>query len=1004
MKKKISFIAAAAMLTTTLFGNSVFAAKLSDVTDNNRYRNAIITLNKMSVIDGYDDGTFKPEGQIKRGEFTKLLMTAMGYGNNTTEPTEFSDVSDHWAKCYIKTAYDLKIINGFEDGTFKPDDLVTYEQALKMMVCALNYGISAEAQGGYPAGYIKEADNLKLTTNVISQAASEPALRQVIAQVVYNALEVEMMEYNNGSGLWEKSGKNLLNDYMKVKKLRGIIIGAEDTKANECTVTLLKNQIAVKPSVGSNEIVVINVGDFEDKTIGEFAKLIGNEMTFYYRQGDNEADKELKILDDETSKNSTLTVNYKKFSSCDGKNFKYVNGPTTKSLKLDNDITIIYNGQAVSLNTPIEVESKKDGGTNVSASTVSDLLGYWLGSNEEYRIRGDVTFTDTGDDGTQNIVSINDYKTMIAYKAPTSTNYRLQNKLNSKEYIDLDPEDISRTIYIERDGKEIAATDIKADSVVSYTQSLDGSVLNVYVSNEKVTGTVNSISSTDMTITISNKEYDLGSDCIADIQDKEGKTLTTGAEGTFYIDKLGEVVYGTLKATVENPYAYITKITDAPDEDTAYLALYLPSVTTKGTSTYKLANKVKMNGSLLTYTEVVSTLDQIADDANEDETASGVYVSGTAANTQYSQPVRVKVSGKEITEINTLDASTNVQNDDASRLVRYKNLAKLYYSGSNFREGGSTGNIQFSVNSKTTVLFVPQDRLEAGDYTKKTASNAFTGGGTYWVEAYDVNKSNVASLVIVYGKSNANINVPTYSSSYSIVAKSADDLYDEQEDTTTKSVTVYQNSTTTKSLTALNGSEFADVKPGDIIQYSTDDDNKILQRKNIMKFADIEAVLDGGVYDWTETVAQTEENQWQKYKFDFKFPKTDVTSARDDYFQTMTSDASKAYSEVCIYNVYQLLEDDNGNVNKFYVTKEGFTNGGQLEDDVQYDEISVSSSTKFLRMEGAGNSVAFNTNAEGTEDAFTARDLKDAMHYGSDCSKIVVIRINSTIQQIIVLP
>lgn len=1013
MKKKISLIAAAAMLTTSLFGNSVFAAKLSDVTDNNRYRNAIITLNKMAVIDGYEDGTFKPEGQIKRGEFTKLLMTAMGYGANTTEPTEFSDVKDHWAKCYIKTAYDLKIINGFEDGTFKPDDLVTYEQALKMMVCALNYGVSAEAQGGYPAGYIKEADDLKLTSNVVSQAASEPALRQIIAQVVYNALEVEMMEYNSGKGMWEKSDKTLLNDYLKVKKVRGTLIGAEDTKTNECNVTLIKDQIAVKPVSGSSDIIVLNLGGFEDKTIGEFAKLLGNEMTFYYRQGDNDADKELKILDDETSKNSTLTVNYKNLSSCDGKTFKYVDGPSTKSLKLADDVTVIYNGQAIS-GFPITVKARR-GGSDTTANSMSELLGYWLGSDDKYSIRGEVKFTDTGDTGVQKIVSINDYKTMIAYKSPTTSNYRLQNKLKSAEYIDLNPDDISRTIYIEKNGKAIKATEIKADDVVSYAESIDGSILNVYVVSETITGTVNSINDTEGTITISNKEYDLGEGCKEYIHEKEGKTLSSGQEGTFYLDKLGAVVYGKLKAVAENPYAYITAVNEASAEDTAYVTLYLPTTSTKGTSTYKLASKVKINGvQYKTYSEAVAQLKATAAAANPDASVSGLYTSGTVENADYSQPVRVKVSGNEISEINTLDSSELSQNEDSAKIVRYKELKKYYYNSSNFRTGGSNGSLEFTVNSKTTVLFVPQDRSEKNEYTKKTPSNAFKGDANYWVEAYDVNKSNVASLVIMYG-SNTRLNTPDASTAYSIVAKKAEDVYDSAEDTTTSKITVYENNTQTKSWTALNSSEFSDVAPGDVIQFAYDDDNKIQQRKNIIKYSDVEAVLndtagravdyDGTsrteIYNWNEETTQTAENQWQKYKFDFKFPKSNLTGATDSYYVTTTTGIPK--SQICIYNVYKLIEDSNGAVNKIYVTKEGFE-GGQLREDVVYDEVSIASNTKFLRMEGSGNNVTFSPYSDGIEEAFTARELKDSDHYGADCSKVMVVKISNTVRQIVVLP
>ena len=190
---------AVVMIMTHLLSIVSFA-DFSDVKEDNPYRQAIITLTKLGIINGYEEEdktfTFRPEGEITRAEFTKMLITALGRGGYTTEPTEFSDIDGHWARYNIKAAYDMKIINGFDDGTFRPDEQVTYEQALKMVVCTLGYIDFAEGKGGWPNGYTTQANELKLTKGITGQKNSEPALRQVIAQVVYNALEVKKMEKN----------------------------------------------------------------------------------------------------------------------------------------------------------------------------------------------------------------------------------------------------------------------------------------------------------------------------------------------------------------------------------------------------------------------------------------------------------------------------------------------------------------------------------------------------------------------------------------------------------------------------------------------------------------------------------------------------------------------------------------------------------------------------------------------------------------------------------------
>lgn len=106
------------MTLSVICQTSVFAA-FSDVGDDNTYKDAITTLTKLKVIDGYEDGTFKPDGQITRAEFTKLIVFILGYKDLAYDSSDFTDVdASHWAKNYIQTAYNLGIIAGMGDGTF----------------------------------------------------------------------------------------------------------------------------------------------------------------------------------------------------------------------------------------------------------------------------------------------------------------------------------------------------------------------------------------------------------------------------------------------------------------------------------------------------------------------------------------------------------------------------------------------------------------------------------------------------------------------------------------------------------------------------------------------------------------------------------------------------------------------------------------------------------------------------------------------------------------------
>ena len=82
----------------------------------------------IGLMMGYDDGSFKPDNNVTRAEFVCALVKAMNY-EITQYDGMFSDVeSEDWYQGYIAAAVAKGIINGFEDGTFCPDDCITREQ------------------------------------------------------------------------------------------------------------------------------------------------------------------------------------------------------------------------------------------------------------------------------------------------------------------------------------------------------------------------------------------------------------------------------------------------------------------------------------------------------------------------------------------------------------------------------------------------------------------------------------------------------------------------------------------------------------------------------------------------------------------------------------------------------------------------------------------------------------------------------------------------------------
>ncbi|MDP2873615.1 MAG: S-layer homology domain-containing protein [Bacillota bacterium] len=124
----------------------------SDVSPDHPAAGAIAHLVSVGAISGYPDGTYRPSSQVTRAEFAKLVVEAAGWTRGTGEPPPFADSAGHWAAQlgYIQAAVRAGAINGFPDGTFRPQDPVTRAQALKMAAAACGLREEPAPPGGYP--------------------------------------------------------------------------------------------------------------------------------------------------------------------------------------------------------------------------------------------------------------------------------------------------------------------------------------------------------------------------------------------------------------------------------------------------------------------------------------------------------------------------------------------------------------------------------------------------------------------------------------------------------------------------------------------------------------------------------------------------------------------------------------------------------------------------------------------------------------------------------------
>lgn len=116
----------------------------SDVKKGDWYNNAVSTLVKAKVLSGYPDGSFRPNAPITRAEMAAIASRFdEATGAQVTEKN-FTDIAGHWAEKSIRLAAGHGWVNGYPDGTFRPERFITRAEAMKLINYVLERAVDKE--------------------------------------------------------------------------------------------------------------------------------------------------------------------------------------------------------------------------------------------------------------------------------------------------------------------------------------------------------------------------------------------------------------------------------------------------------------------------------------------------------------------------------------------------------------------------------------------------------------------------------------------------------------------------------------------------------------------------------------------------------------------------------------------------------------------------------------------------------------------------------------------
>ena len=555
-KKTLAMFLSVALIIAAVFsmGISAGAAVQSDAKDS-KHLEAIETLGALGIMIGDDQGMFRPTEAITRAEAAKVAVYALGLEDiaaSYVSSPSFSDVADdHWARGYINVATGQGLLKGDDGIHYRPNDTVTYAEAMTILVRTIGREPEALSKGAYPAGYLVVAADNGLTRNAPGRA-TDPANRELVAQMTFNALTAKMME-RLGFGEKEEfviTDKTLLKDKLGVDKVLGQVTATSQSKLNG-TGFIQKGQVQI-----GEDIFKLNGSNA--------ANLLGFNVAAYVRENDRTEEKEIILIRADESKNAELAIAADNFHSIVDAAGKMVisywkdkeNDTRETKVDVNSDALLIYNGKAETMDKALVNMKDK---------------------------AGSVRLLDVDRDGKYDVVFVVEYNNIVVEEVVASTG-KINNKYGAAP-ITLDPEDDRLEYSIVKGGTMINVADLKEWDVVSVAKSLDGMVYNMVVSNETVEGRVTEIDP-EGKVTIGGESYSVANSYTAGVQLED--------EGVFYLDAEGKIAAVNAVGRISSNYAYLM---NASKDNSFDESLELRVFTKTGeTVTLKATDRIRFNG------------------------------------------------------------------------------------------------------------------------------------------------------------------------------------------------------------------------------------------------------------------------------------------------------------------------------------------------------------------------------------------------------------------------
>ena len=601
-------------------------AAFTDSADIKVDAEVVDTLVALGVVNGYDDGSFKPNGTVTRAEMAKMIYV-LRTGNSDAsayndDKTSFTDIGSHWARGYIKYCQSLGIIAGKSNTKFCPNDKVTAQEAAKMLLVTLGYDAAKAGLVGtnWAAKTNALADENGLLEDVNTSFTSA-CPRQYAAQLIYNTIDTPTVVWRDDAytnvTLLGTDNKTVGEKYMGLQKWIGTFEG------DSSIVSAKDGEISVTGSIdGEHKTSGSNVRSVRAQFKADFDnKYVGEEVSVLFKDGNtgtkNQPDAKDTIFGIYVTGN-TKVYNIVKgdLQSCSdaGKiKFNDKKYDVAAHSNADNDDVIVTN-----FNTTTTADTIGTAGFGATAAQVATYItrNYKVNSNDAIKF-----------------VANDDDKIVKAY-VTTSKFGKVSSVTSSKIGVEgLGTKDLDDCVVY--DG-------IKAGDLVQYVEAYQSSERkNIITKAETVEGKIEAFKSSDSQIRVNGNWYKFSANTAVATDFTNSALTANDVDDTYELIVDGKYYVAYNKISGFNDYAVATKGT-----------------TEFGDTRVKL---LKADGS-----EVTTTVDEMKDGAvlpaNTNKSSGVLY-----AYNLKSSDSKVDLSAKDYTSVTT--AAADNFNGDAKTVT-----------------------------------------------------------------------------------------------------------------------------------------------------------------------------------------------------------------------------------------------------------------------------------------------------------------------------------------------